>query len=280
MKAALSLLFALASAMTARCVEIIAHRGASHDAPENTVAAFQLGWEQGADANELDLHLTKDGQIVVLHDPTTKRTAGVDRKVVEQTLDELRALDAGSWKGAKWGGERIPTLEEALATIPEGKRFFLEIKCGPEILPELQRVLKACGKSPEQLVIIGFDYETMRQAKARLPELQTFWLVSPKKESQGTKPPISELIEQAKAARLDGLNLNHGFALDAAFVAAVKQAGLKLYTWTVNDAAVARKLAALGVEGITTDRPKWLREQLQAEAAPNGHALPGKARQP
>ena len=128
-------------------MEIVAHRGASFDAPENTVAAIKLAWEQKADAAEFDVFLSKDGKIVVMHDPNTKRIGGVDRKVVDQTLAELRKLDVGRWKDARFAGERMPTLEEMLATVPAGKRVFIEVKCGPEIVPELDRVLKASGSS-------------------------------------------------------------------------------------------------------------------------------------
>src|SRR3954454_10841881 len=99
-----------AAALGAPPVEIIGHRGASFDAPENTVASFRLGYEQKADACELDVYLTKDGRIVVIHDKDTRRTAGVDRPVVQQTLDELKKLDAGKWKGDRFAGEKIPTL--------------------------------------------------------------------------------------------------------------------------------------------------------------------------
>ncbi|MHA3771258.1 glycerophosphodiester phosphodiesterase [Verrucomicrobiota bacterium sgz303538] len=247
-----------------QAVEIIAHRGASYDAPENTVASFKLGWEQKADADELDIYLSKDGQIVVMHDGTTKRTAGVDKKIVEQDLAELRALDAGKWKGDQWAGEKIPTLAEALETMPAGKRFFIEIKCKSEILPELKRVLEASKKSTEQLVIIGFDYATMLQAKQAFPKIPVYWLASPTADKKtGKVPTVDELIEKAKAAKVDGLNLNFNFPIDAAFTAKVKSAGLGLYVWTVDDADVAAKLVAAGVDGITTNRPAWLREQLK-----------------
>jgi glycerophosphoryl diester phosphodiesterase len=244
-------------------VEIIAHRGASYDAPENTVASFKLGWKQNADADELDIWLSKDGKVVVFHDNNTKRIAGVDQLLANQTFAELRALDAGLWKGESWKGEKIPTLEEALATQRAGKRMFIEIKCGPEILPELERILHESGKKPAELVIIGFGYDTMKAAKARFPQIPVFWLVSPDKESRGRAPAVAELVTQAKSAGLDGLDLNFKFAIDAAFVSQVKDAGLKLYVWTVDDAKVAGKLAALGVDGITTNRPQWLREQLR-----------------
>src|SRR5436190_9554723 len=97
-------------------VELVAHRGASADAPENTVAAIKLAWEQKADASEFDVYLTKDGKIVVIHDATTKRTAGEDKKVADTSLEDLRKLEVGKWKNPKFAGEKIPTLEEMLAT--------------------------------------------------------------------------------------------------------------------------------------------------------------------
>lgn len=118
MKSLRLLLLLLGLVAQTSAVDIIGHRGASHDAPENTLAAFKLGWEQGADAVELDIWLTKDGKIVCLHDADTKRTTGVLKKAADSTLAELRTLDAGTWKDAKWRGEKIPTLTEALAAIP------------------------------------------------------------------------------------------------------------------------------------------------------------------
>ncbi|HEY9250938.1 MAG TPA: glycerophosphodiester phosphodiesterase family protein, partial [Rariglobus sp.] len=85
-------------------VKIIAHRGASGEAPENTVAAARLGWTEQADAVEIDVHLTRDGRVVAIHDPTLLRTTGRDARVDELTLEEIRRLDAGVWKGARWRG--------------------------------------------------------------------------------------------------------------------------------------------------------------------------------
>ena len=246
-------------------VEIVAHRGASHDAPENTVASFRLGWQQQADAGELDIRLTKDRQIVVIHDADTKRTTSASGLVASRTLAELRTLDAGSWKGSPWKGERLPTLSEALATIPDGKRMFIEIKCGPEVLPVLEGVLNASGKTPRQLVLIGFKYGTMAQAKQRFPKLTVYWIVGHGRDKEtGLGPPsLNEMIDRAKTARLDGLDLSSKFPIDAAFVARVKSAGLQLHVWTVDDSSLAARLAAARVDGITTNRPGWLREQLK-----------------
>jgi glycerophosphoryl diester phosphodiesterase len=248
-------------------VEIIAHRGASHDAPENTLSAFKLGWQQNADGVELDIYLSKDGKIVVMHDATTKRTAGADKKIVEQTLDELRALDAGSWKGAQWKGEKIPTLDEVLAIIPPGKRLVIEIKCGPEILPELQRVIQASGRKNEGLVIIGFGYETMKQAKQLFPAIPVLYLASFKKDNDtgAISPTIASLIKKAQEAHLDGLNLSYTGPLSEEAVQSIKNAGLQIYVWTVDDADAAQRLVKSGVQGITTNRPLWLREQLKGQ---------------
>ena len=253
----------LAPALTAGTkVEIIGHRGASVDAPENTVAAIKLAWQQKADASEFDIFLTKDGKIVVIHDKDTKRVAGVDKKVADQTLAEIRLLDAGKWKGMQFVGEKIPLLEEMLATVPNGKRVFVEVKTGPEIVPELDRVLKASKLKPEQTPIISFNAEVIAEIKKARPDLAAYWIVS-MTAAKGKKLPTAEaLIAKAKAIKADGLDLSAEPALDKAFCDKVKNAGLKLYVWTVNDVAVAQRMVAIGVDGITTDRPGWLREQL------------------
>ena len=245
-------------------MEIVAHRGASHDAPENTMAAFKLGWEQQADAVELDIMLSKDGRIVVIHDKDTKRVSGVDGPVVEQTLDELRSLDAGLWKARRWAGEKLPLLSEVLATIPTGKRLFIEVKCGAEVVPELVRELKAAGKKPEQTAVIGFSADAMAAVKQALPHLEVFWIVSIKPDPKATKPPLTvdELIATAKRNNADGLDLSACDTIDKVFGDKVRAAGLKLAVWTVDDPAVARAMQAAGVQSLTTNRPGWMREQL------------------
>ncbi len=260
------LLAASATRRPAVAVEFIGHRGASHLAPENTLASIRLAWTLGADAAEIDVYLSSDGRIAVIHDETTERTCGVDWKVAERTLAELRRLDAGRWKGAAFAGERIPTLAEVLATIPQGKRLFIEIKCGPEIVPELARVLAASGKRASQTAIISFNFDAVRAAKRALPAVKTYWLFGPtpkvdEKTGQTSNPP-EELVARCRQAGLDGLDVHYESRLDEALVRRMHRQGLGLYIWTVDDPAVARRLAALGVDGITTDRPRWLREQL------------------
>lgn len=250
---------------------IIAHRGASVDAPENTNAAFRLGYEQGADAVECDVHLTADGQVVVLHDASTKRTGGVDWKVAEQSLDALRRLDVGSWKGEAWRAERIPTLAEVLALVPPGRGVVVEIKCGVEILPELERVFADASVPERDILLICFDRDVLVAAKARFPRIKAYWLAWWKTDPATQRnPSVADLAEQAQAAGLDGLNLSYRFPLDADTVAQVHARGLKLGVWTVDDAAMARRLAEIGADAITTNRPAWLRGQL--ESAPEAAA--------
>jgi glycerophosphoryl diester phosphodiesterase len=253
----------MAPTIKARAVEIIAHRGASFDAPENTLSSFKLGYQQNADAAELDIHLTRDGRVVVLHDPDTARAAGVAKRVVERTFDELRHLEVGQW--GRWRGkgfsERIPALEEVLALVPDGKRLFIEIKCGPEVLAPLARILETHHKKPGQTVLIGLDFPTMQRAKARFPRHAVCWVVGRNTAGRGY-PPVQELITKAKASNFGGLDLDKRFPITPQFVDAVHQAGLKLYTWAVDDLRTARAELAAGVDGITTNRPGWLRERL------------------
>ncbi len=252
---------------TAAAVEIIAHRGASKDAPENTLAAFRLGWEQQADANELDLYLTRDGRPVVIHDATTRRTTGVFGYVNELRLRELQEFDAGSWKHERFAGEPIPSLDEALALTPAGKRWLIEIKCGVEVLPALQQTVEATGKPAEQFALIAFNYETLRAARQLMPQLNTYWVVSAgKSKTTGQPPALDDLVRRANAAGFTGLDLDYRFQLTAEHVTRIKRTGLEVLTWTVNDLAVAKSLVAAGVDGITTDRPLWLREGLNAAA--------------
>ncbi|GAB4145292.1 MAG: glycerophosphodiester phosphodiesterase [Planctomycetaceae bacterium] len=245
-------------------VEIIAHRGASFDAPENTLASIRLAWKQNADAVEIDVYLSRDGHIVAVHDETTKRYGGPDKKIADQTLKELQSIDVGRWKDPKWTGEKIPTLAEILPTIPKNKRLFIEIKCGPEIIPELKRVLKTAKLPPQRTAIIGFSLPTMQKIKRALPKLEVSWIVSLKrnKSTQRWQPSLNQILRQARDAKLDGIDLSAKPVINLKYVQRAKQAGLRFYVWTVNSETEARRLQNAGVDGITTDRPGWLRTKL------------------
>ncbi len=243
--------------------QLVAHRGASYNAPENTMAAFQLAWEEGADAIEGDFYLSKDGKIVCIHDGTTKRTAGVDKRVVDQTLAELKQLDAGSWKAPKFKGEPIPTIEEVLACVPDDKKLLIEIKCGPEIVPELKRVLAASTLRPEQTVVISFGWDVILEVKKELPQLKALWLKGLKRdiETGGTDPALPETIENLKRFKVDGFDVNANDTTDETFAKSLRDAGLEFHVWTVDSPETAFKMISLGVDSITTNRPAWLRKQ-------------------
>ncbi len=247
--------------------KIVAHRGASHDAPENTLAAFQQAWQQQADAIEGDFYLTSDGQIVCIHDKTTKRVAPQqpECQVAKSTLAELRSLDVGSWKDPQYRGETIPTLQEVLATIPPGKQIFVEIKCGPEILPELNKQLAASKLQPEQIVIICFNEAVIRGARQTMPQYQANWLTSYKQNAAKTKwsPSRDSVLETLRRTAATGLGTQSNLdVLGAEFVEAVHQAGKEFHVWTVNDAPTAQTLGRWGADSITTDRPAFIRTAL------------------
>ena len=243
----------------------IAHRGESYDAPENTMAAINLAWERNADAVEIDVHLSKDGKIVVIHDHNTWRVSGSFKNVRDHTLAELKRLDVGKYKGSQWINERIPTLEEVIATVPEDKYLFVEIKCGAEILPELKSVIEKSKLQPDQVKLIGFSLDTMRDAKRFLPEHEVFWVneLVQGMDSNSRKSDLQELINGAKQAGLDGLDLEACEAIDKNFVNQIEANGMKLYVWTVNDPTEAKRLIEAGVDGIATDRAQWLKTQLE-----------------
>jgi len=239
---------------------IIAHRGASYRAPENTLTAVNLAWELGADAVEVDVHLTRDRKIAVIHDPTTKRTAGVELAVSETRSHDLKKLDVGSFKSPGFAGESIPFLEEVIQTIPGGKSLFVEIKCGSEILPEMKQLIDESGKH-QSFTIIGFDLETISQCKELMPHVSVCWLaVSEKRHISRTyKPYDPVIIKHVHEHKLDGLDV-HFAGITEDFIEAVRYSGMALYVWTVDDPMVARRLKQFGVDGITTNRPAWLRE--------------------
>lgn len=239
-------------------LEVIAHRGASHLAPENTLAAVKLAWSLGADVVEVDVHMTKDGRIVVIHDPTTLRTSGTDLAVAETESPRLRELDVGGHTHPDFAGERIPFLEEVLETVPAGRRLFIEIKTGPEILPALSEVIARSGKR-SQVAVIGFDLPTMKAAKELMPDVPAHWLSDKKVWTSSG----SSLVEAAKDNGLDGMNV-HWSGVTWRFTRLVRKAGLKLYAWTVDTAAEADRLDGLGVDGITTNRPGWLKKRILA----------------
>lgn len=243
---------------------LIAHRGESYDAPENTLAAVNLAWQRDVDALEVDVHLTKDGTMVVIHNSYILDINGELKNVKDQTLEELKQLDIGKYKGEQWKHERIPTLQEILETVPTGKTIFIEIKCRSEILPELKTVLKKSRLKPDQVKLIGFDFETMKILKSHLPQYEIYLIfdMNKDKSKNSWQPAVDYMIETADQAGANGIDVKACEAVNKSFVEKVKTANLKLYVWTVNDPVEAKQLIEAGVDGITTDRPQWLKAEL------------------
>ena len=237
---------------------IVAHRGASRDAPENTIPAFQLAWEQGADAIEADFHLSKDGEIVCFHDADTERVAGTQLVVRQSTLAELKQLDVGATHGVAFNGTRIPTIAEVFATIPQGKKIFIEVKCGAEIIPTLLNEIDQSGLTQEQIVVISFNKQVIQQLKIKAPQYKASWLCSFKKQETGEiTPALATVLKTLKQIQADGLSSNT--AVPASVIEAVSQQGYEWHVWTINDLKTARRMQALGVLSITTDVPGSMR---------------------
>ena len=241
-------------------MEIIAHRGASYTAPENTVVAAETAWAEGADALEFDIQLTRDAQLAVLHDADTARVGQIAMAVNAVTMAELKQLDVGRWKNSRYAGERIPTINEMLATVPTGKRVFIEIKGDTAVVPLLGQCLADTRLDPRQIVLIAFDFNTACAAKKLLSRYAVAWILEYNAEFR--RISSDQLIRQAAEAGLDGLDLARDWPIDATLVQRIHDAGLKIFVWTVDDPAAARRFAAAGVDGITTNRPGWLRAQL------------------
>jgi glycerophosphoryl diester phosphodiesterase len=253
-----------------RDIELIAHRGASRDAPENTLAAFRLAWETGADGIEGDFRLSSDGEIVCIHDATTGRTAGINLVVAETALSRLRELDVGRWKGAEWEGERIPTLREVIATVPPRRKLYIELKSGPEILLPLAAILAGSPLPPEQTVILAFSTEVVAASRKLLPHVRALWLTDYKRERLTCRwhPTCAEILAVLQLSGACGLASKGHRTIDAAFVKALRVASYEFHVWTVNAPRAAARYISLGAASITTDRPGWLRERLRHRPSP------------
>ncbi|MEO1996026.1 MAG: glycerophosphodiester phosphodiesterase family protein [Planctomycetaceae bacterium] len=269
---------------------IVAHRGASRDAPENTLAAFRLAWDRGADAIEGDFRLSADRQIVCIHDDHTQRVA--DRKLIvaESSLGQLRALDVGSWKGARWIGERIPSLTQVLQTVPHGKRILIEIKCGPEIVPVLKEELDARWSRIET-VIISFQQEVIAECKRQMPQVDAYWLTSFQRHPKTGvwEPSVETILDTLKRTQADGLDCKaEPAACTPELIDRVRGMGAEWHCWTVNNPDLALIFHGRGVDSITTDRPRFLRrhlpssdlqEHLQMHLGFEGHTSDGSRHQ-
>ncbi|CAL9424449.1 glycerophosphodiester phosphodiesterase [Streptomyces griseomycini] len=250
---------------------VIAHRGASAYAPENTLAAVDRAAALGIDWVENDVQRTKDGELVVLHDDSLQRTTDVEEvfpgrapwKVRDFTAAEIARLDAGSWFDPAYAGARVPTLEQFVERVGRHRqKLLLEIK-NPQLYPGIeQQTLKVLGNEgwldrrhvKHRLIVQSFSADSVRTVHELKPAVRTGFL--------GT-PPVADL--PAYAAFTDQINPSHG-SLSRGYVTAVHAFDgahgkpLEVLTWTVNDAAAARRVAGFGVDGIITNAPDVVRD--------------------
>lgn len=267
--AILLLLLLLLAAVGPLCAEeplIVAHRGASQDAPENTLPAFELAWERGADAIEVDCHLTSDGHIVCFHDRDAKKLTGHPAVVAESTLEELRGLDVGSHHSEAFRGTPMPTLAEVLATVPDGRKIYIEVKCGASIVPSLLEQVAASGLGQEQVVFICFQQEVIAALEKAQPAYRSFWLTQFKQDKKSGKvvPARKAVLETLARIEADGISSSRHF-VTRELVDAIRAGGYEYHVWTINDGAAARQLRDCGVLSITTDIPGRLREELAGQ---------------
>jgi len=239
---------------------LIAHRGESFDAPENSLAAINLAWERDDDAVEIDVRLAADDKIVVIHDHTTKRTGKRKLKIHKTFSHVLKEVDIGSFKEAKWSEEKIPLLSEVLANVPPKKRLFVELKGGIEIVRPLVDLVKHFNCSENVLSFIGFKLETIGALKKLLPKFEAYWLLRP--FFPYFRVNIERAIQKAKSVKADGLDLHYKILRNPDEVNRIHEAGLKVFVWTVNDVEIARKFVSFGVDGITSDKAAWLKAKL------------------
>lgn len=244
---------------------IVAHRGSSYEAPENTLPAIELAWSQGVDAVEVDVHLTRDNRVVVIHDLTTQRTAGVNKRVKDTTFDELRELDVGSWKGSEWRGIKIPSLEEILNSVPDSRKIFIEIKGGLPCLEGVKDIICQSRLKPFQIKLMDFDEKVVRKARIDLPNNEIFWLIEFRLCWLPTirKRKIENVIKTALELNVDGINFEDIPELDAETIKKLRRNNLSCFCWTVNTKKRARYLIENGISGITTDRPDYLIGELK-----------------
>ncbi|SDN53870.1 glycerophosphoryl diester phosphodiesterase [Paenibacillus sp. yr247] len=236
---------------------VIGHRGAAGEAPENTLASFALALEQGAEGIELDVQLTKDGEIVVCHDLTLDRTTNGSGLICEKSWEEIKSLDAGFWFSDHYKGERIPRLCEVFDLVPRGHLINVEVKHAYEGRMEEALITFLRERDRwEDVVISSFDHKVIRRIKQAEPEAKVGLLYA------------ANLIDHAAYAKQIGVDVYslhpYHHCIEQEDVRAAAAAGLASYPYTVNEVADYRRMIASGVSGIITDYPAKLRDLLKS----------------
>lgn len=223
-----------------------AHRGASGQAPENTLGALERAIVLGADMAEIDVRLTADGRLAVIHDATCERTTGGHGRVADLTMAQLAQLDAGSWFDASWGDQRVPELSHVLDLARGRLRLNIELKPDgrPQaMLDELLRQLARCDDA-RTCVVTSFDADLIDELKARAPGQAAGYIFG-----------RGELPEWAFSAKVDLLSAEQSL-VDAAFCEFAAAAGKEVHVWTVDEPARIRGFLALGVDVVITNHPE------------------------
>jgi glycerophosphoryl diester phosphodiesterase len=233
---------------------VIAHRGDSAHRPENTLASFASALEVGATVVELDVQLTADHEVVVIHDPTLERTTAARGDVRRMTLAEVRAVSAGypDRFGDRWSGERIPTLAEALAFLRERARVLIEIKA-ESVTDDAEGGLEARTAAEIRragmagaVAVISFDQRAIVRMRSLAPEIT-------RGRVYGRTSP-DEVLETAREAGC-AIVMPHKSQLSEALASRAREAGLELATWVVDEPEELRRLAPLGLYGVGSNRP-------------------------
>ena len=229
----------------------IAHRGASGHAPENTLAAFRKAVEMGVDGIEMDIHLSADDEVVVLHDATLNRTTDATGKVAHLSLAEIRKADAGD-------GERIPTLAEALAAIPRDILAFVEIKA-IEATPHAVRIVQEMDRL-DQVVVISFDPNTLRMLREVDSRIPMALLLGGGANDDVTASTLGiDLLRRAQATGTSTVSVDWRLVAPEV-VSDVRRRGGSVWTWTVNQTNDIRRIGSMGVQAIISDYPDRLNE--------------------
>ena len=248
--------------------QVVAHRGAAAAAPENTMEAYQLAVEMGADAVELDVHLTADGKVAVMHDDTVDRTTNLTGAIASMTMKQLRTADAGYRFAAPDGsfpfrgtGLKVPTLPQVLKWLPDGVGLVVEIKARAATAPTVAALRASRVRAAGAVSLISFDERIIEEARQLDPEIPTGYLLVP---SQPVEAALMYAVEHGHAAvhPWDG-----DLGLDPAPIMSVAAAyGRLMGCYVVNDPARMQQLAAHGLWGFVTDAPDVGRQALGPRA--------------
>lgn len=252
--------------MTQADFMVIAHRGASSYAPENTVAAFDLALQMGVSHLELDVHATSDGHVVVVHDDTVDRTTNGSGAVSSHSLAALRQLDAGSWFGREFAGERIPTFGEVLERYQGRVHIHTEIKGRSDGLTERTVDLVRRHGMVGHVTMTSFQKARLEESRAAAPELPAGWLVAEVSEA---------IIGQGRALGLTQL-CPRASALTPELVARLHTEGFVVRAWDVATEDLMRQVVMAGADGMTVNFPDKLIAYL-ATAAAGRPARPGRS---